>query len=165
MNDNAPKFEEPSYSCGLSVQAKRGQFVTVVKASDPDYIDHDSLIYKIAEGNELQTYQINATTGVITLINMQNFAENRITILNVSVSDGVYTSYTRVKINLLPGNLHSPTFEHLSYDVKVMENQLAGRHVMTVRMVFSFFFWLQLVNMFYVICIGFESSVCFTIYF
>lgn len=132
MNDNAPKFEQPSYSCILSEHAERGQFVTVVTASDPDFIDHDSLIYKIAEGNELQTYNIDPITGVITLINMQNFAENRATILNVSVTDGVYTSFTRVKINISPGNLHNPTFSHLSYDVKVNENQLAGRHVMTV---------------------------------
>lgn len=132
MNDNAPKFEQPSYSCGLSQHAKRGQFVTIVTASDPDFIDHDSLIYKIAEGNELQTYEIDAMTGIISLINMQNFAENHMTVLNVSVTDGVYTSFTRVKINILPGNLHSPTFPHVSYDVKVNENQLAGRHVMTV---------------------------------
>ena len=132
MNDNAPKFEQTSYSCFLSEHAKRGQFVTVVKASDPDYIDHDSLIYKIAEGNELQTYDIHPVTGIITLINMQNFAQNQMTVLNISVTDGVYTSFARVKINILPGNLHTPIFPHLSYDVKVNENQLSGRHVMTV---------------------------------
>ncbi|XP_021704618.1 fat-like cadherin-related tumor suppressor homolog isoform X2 [Aedes aegypti] len=133
MNDNPPKFEQPSYTCVLSEHATRGQFVTVVSASDPDYIDHDRLTYTIAQGNELQTYDINPVSGIITLVNMQNFAEKHVTILNVSVTDGVYTSFTRVKITILPANLHNPTFEHLFYDVKVNENQLAGRLVTTVK--------------------------------
>lgn len=132
MNDNPPKFEQPSYTCVLSEHATRGQFVTVVSASDPDYIDHDRLTYTIAQGNELQTYDINPVSGIITLVNMQNFAEKHVTILNVSVTDGVYTSFTRVKISILPANLHNPTFEHMFYDVKVNENQLAGRLVTTV---------------------------------
>lgn len=132
MNDNPPKFEQPSYSCVLSEHANRGQFVTIVTASDADYIDHDNLIYTIAQGNEQQTYNIDPATGIIKLINMQNFADKHVTILNVSVTDGVYTSFTRVKINILPANLHNPVFDRLIYDVKVKENQLAGRFVVTV---------------------------------
>lgn len=132
MNDNPPKFEQSSYSCSLSQHAVRGQFVTIISASDPDYIDADNLIYSIAEGNEMQTYAIDPISGIITLINMQNFAENHSTILNVSVSDSVYTSFIRVQINILPANLHNPVFPHLVYDVKINENQMAGRLVITV---------------------------------
>lgn len=152
MNDNPPKFEQPSYSCVLSEHATRGQFVTVVSASDPDYVDHDNLIYTIAQGNELQTYTIHPVTGIITLVNMQNFAEKHLTILNVSVTDGVYTSFTRVKINILPANLHNPMFPHQMYDVKVNENQLAGRLVITVS--FVYFGFLK---------IKFQSSVNFNV--
>lgn len=139
INDNPPKFEQSSYSCSLSQHAVRGQFVTIISATDPDYIDADKLIYSIAEGNELQTYAIDPISGIITLINMQNFAENHSTILNVSVSDGVYTSFIRVQINILPANLNNPTFPHLVYDVKVNENQLAGRLVITVSSAFTLF--------------------------
>jgi protocadherin Fat 1/2/3 len=132
MNDNPPKFTQPSYSCVLSQHATRGQFVTVVSASDADYIDHNKLIYTIAEGNELQTYNIDPLNGIITLVNMQNFADKHLTVLNVSVTDGVYTSFTRVKISILPANLHNPTFTQLLYEVKLDENQLAGRLVATV---------------------------------
>lgn len=140
MNDNPPKFEQQSYSCGISEHANRGQFVTVVSASDPDYVDHNGLSYTIAQGNDLQTYYIDSSTGIITLVNMQNFADKHITVLNVSVTDGVYTSFTRVKINILPANLHNPTFTHISYDVKVNENQLAGRLVTTVSINLLFIF-------------------------
>lgn len=135
MNDNPPKFEQSSYSCSLSQHAVRGQFVSVVSASDPDYIDAGNLMYAIAEGNELQTYSIDPISGIITLVNMQNFAENQSTILNVSVTDSVYTSFIRVQINILPANLHNPVFPHLVYEVKINENQMAGRLVITVSLI------------------------------
>lgn len=132
LNDNAPIFEQTSYSCALSQHAQRGHFVTVVSASDPDFIDQDNLLYAIAQGNELQTYSIEPITGILTLMNMRNFADKHLTVLNISVTDGVYTSFTRVEINILPANLHNPTFPHMVYDVKINENQLAGRLVLTV---------------------------------
>jgi protocadherin Fat 1/2/3 len=132
-SDNPPFFEQLSYECVLSQEATRGQFVTVLSADDPDYIDSNKLIYTIVEGNEQQTYHMDPFTGIITLMNMQNFGETHIAVLNVSVTDGVYTSYTRVKISILPANLHNPSFEQLVYDAKVMENQFAGRLVASVR--------------------------------
>lgn len=131
MNDNPPKFEQPSYSCSLSQDAERGQFVTVVSASDPDFVD-DKLTYTIVGGNEQQTYNIDQSTGVITLINMQNFGEQRLALLNVSVTDGVYTSFTRMKIEIIPSNKHSPKFVNPVIEVTVLENQYAGHLVTTV---------------------------------
>lgn len=63
MNDNPPKFEQPSYTCFLSEHAQRGQFVTVVSASDADYVDQERLVYTIVGGNEQQTFTIDPTTG------------------------------------------------------------------------------------------------------
>ncbi|XP_011297771.1 fat-like cadherin-related tumor suppressor homolog isoform X1 [Fopius arisanus] len=131
MNDNPPKFEQPSYTCSLSEDAERGQFVTVVTASDPDFVD-EKLTYTIVGGNDQQTYSIDQSTGIITLINMQNFGDQKLTMLNVSVTDGVYTSFTRVKIEILPANRHNPKFPNPLIEVTVMENQLPGRLVTTV---------------------------------
>lgn len=131
MNDNPPKFEQPSYTCFLSEHAERGQFVTVVSASDPDYVD-EKLTYTIVGGNEQQTYNIDQSTGIISLINMQNFGEQKLSMLNVSVTDGVYTSFTRVKIEILPANRHNPKFPNPVVEVAVLENQLPGRLVTSV---------------------------------
>jgi len=131
MNDNPPKFEQPSYTCSLSEHAERGQFVTVVSASDPDYID-EKLTYTIVGGNEQQTYNIDQSTGIISLINMQNFGEQKLSMLNVSVTDGVYTSFARVKIEILPANRHNPKFPNPVVEVSVLENQLPGRLVTSV---------------------------------
>lgn len=63
---------------------------------------------------------------------MQNFAERSNTVLNVSVTDGVYTSFTRVKIEILPANRNNPVFPQLQIDVKVVENQPHGTLVTQV---------------------------------
>lgn len=134
FNDNPPFFEQLTYECVLSQEASRGQFVTVIKANDPDYVDSNRLIYAIVDGNENQTYHIDPYSGIITLMNMQNFGDlEQFVLLNVSATDGLYTSYTRVKISILPANLHNPYFEQLVYEVKVNENQLAGRLVTTAK--------------------------------
>lgn len=133
MNDNAPTFEQPSYSCGLSVHAKRGQFVTIVSGSDLDVVDQGHLRYSIVAGNEQQTFHMDPDSGVITLLNLANFGEERSMVLNISVSDGVYTSFARLKVELLPANLHSPVFTDVIMNVHVLENKAAGSHVATVK--------------------------------
>ncbi|XP_059483774.1 fat-like cadherin-related tumor suppressor homolog isoform X2 [Neocloeon triangulifer] len=132
MNDNPPRFEQPSYTCFLSEQAQRLQFVTVVTASDPDSIDQERLTYSIVGGNEQQIFHMDHRSGVISLINMQNFAQQPVYHLNVSITDGVYTSFARVKIDILSANKHNPVFSKPIYEAKITENQVAGMPVTQV---------------------------------
>ncbi|XP_014210543.1 fat-like cadherin-related tumor suppressor homolog [Copidosoma floridanum] len=133
VNDNAPLFEQPSYACRLSEEAVRGQFVAALAASDPDELDAGRLMYSIVAGNDQQTYAVEPRTGMLSLVNMQSFAVGHSASLNVSVSDGVYTSYARLKIDILPANRHAPAFQLPLLEASVPENQLAGRLVTTVR--------------------------------
>nr|CAD7395413.1 unnamed protein product [Timema poppensis] len=71
-------------------------------------------------------------SGIISLTNLQNFADPREHTLNVSVTDGVYTSFARVKIELLPANRHNPSFPQVQVEAKVMENKLHGTFVTKV---------------------------------
>lgn len=133
MNDNAPKFEQTSYISGLLVNANRDQFVTIVKASDLDEVDQDNLRYTIVAGNEQQTFSMNAETGITTLTNLANFGNENTIVLNVSVSDSVYTNFARLKVELLPANLHPPKFDNIGSDVQVPENQPPGYPVTVVK--------------------------------
>lgn len=63
---------------------------------------------------------------------MQNFADRPTNVLNISVTDGVYTSFTRVRIEILPANRNNPVFPQLQIDVKVVENQPHGTVVTQV---------------------------------
>nr|XP_022919754.1 fat-like cadherin-related tumor suppressor homolog isoform X3 [Onthophagus taurus] len=133
MNDNPPKFEQPSYYCGLSVYAKRDQFVTIVSGSDPDLVDQTRLKYSMVAGNEQQTFSIDSNTGIISLTNLANFGDQKSLLLNVSVSDGVYTNFARLKVELLPANLHPPIFPDVIMDVEVSENKEPGELVAIVK--------------------------------
>lgn len=54
-------------------------------------------------------------------------------VLNVSVSDGVYTSFSRVRIEMISANRHDPVFEKFQYDSRILENQLAGTDIVHVQ--------------------------------
>lgn len=43
-------------------------------------------------------------------MNLANFGNQQMMLLNVSVSDGVYTNFARLKVELIPANLHPPKF-------------------------------------------------------
>ncbi|XP_073842383.1 FAT atypical cadherin kugelei isoform X2 [Musca autumnalis] len=133
LNDNTPKFVEPSFSCKLSINATRGQFVIRASAYDADECDSGNLRYKIVDGNDHQVFRIEKTTGIIVLQNNQRLENYKQTILNISVTDGLHINYARVKINLLPENMHSPVFESLVYEAHVNENENADIHIITVK--------------------------------
>ncbi|XP_050442855.1 fat-like cadherin-related tumor suppressor homolog isoform X2 [Adelges cooleyi] len=133
VNDNAPKFEQSSYSCWLSKDVERGQFVTMVSATDPDIVDHSRLIYGITGGNMQQMFDINSTSGVVIVSNLNKLASENEHVLNISVSDGVYTSFSRVRIEMVSTNKHCPVFEKLQYDARIMENQIAGTEIIRVQ--------------------------------
>ncbi|XP_064544890.1 fat-like cadherin-related tumor suppressor homolog isoform X2 [Drosophila montana] len=133
LNDNSPKFIEPSFNTKLSVAATRGQFVALPRAFDDDISDINFLQYKIVDGNDLQTYSINKQSGIISLQNMLNFTDKPNTILNISISDGIHTSFARLKITLVPENVHSPQFEEIVYKASILENMPHGHEIITVK--------------------------------
>ena len=53
--------------------------------------------------------------------------------LNVSVTDGVFTAFTRVMITVQNSNNHAPTFPHGVYDMDVTENSQTRQHVGVVQ--------------------------------
>lgn len=66
-------------------------------------------------------------------MNLGNFGDHHTVSLNISVSDGVYTSFARLKVDLLPANLHSPIFEQIFTEVGVYENKPPGEFVKIVN--------------------------------
>lgn len=121
-NDNPPSFEETEYTFQLSTEATRGQMVGKVRAVDPDYTDKSKLSYSIIGGNEHQIFSMEEETGMISLINLHNFDKVPSYLLNISVSDNVYASTSKVKITLYSGNKHNPRFDKSLIEVKFREN-------------------------------------------
>ena len=65
-------------------------------------------------------------TGTVTLGNLHRFGEQPNYLLNISVSDGVFTSFASLQVDLLSTNRHSPVFSRPLYEVEMMENLPAG---------------------------------------
>lgn len=52
--------------------------------------------------------------------------------LNISVDDGLYAVFPKVKIRVQPSNIHTPSFERSTYRVVVPENYPPGVQVVRV---------------------------------
>ena len=132
LNDNAPLFPQPSFHCYITDQAQRGQLVTKVMATDADASDQGQLAYSIIGGNEKQSFSIHPHTGLITVSEHRKPDFGPAYVLNVSVSDGVYTSFARVVIGVRNSNHHVPSFTKKNYYVEVSEMISVGMSVVSV---------------------------------
>ncbi|KAJ4935549.1 hypothetical protein JOQ06_017081, partial [Pogonophryne albipinna] len=133
MNDNPPVFNQLLYEAYVNELAPRGHFVTCVQASDADSSDFDKLEYSILSGNERMNFMMDKKTGVITLSSHLKQRMEPAYSLNVSVSDGVFTSTAQVHVKVLGANLFSPVFGQNMYDAELRENSAVGTKVIQVK--------------------------------
>ena len=129
INDNPPVFENNTPRCTVSQAVPRNHFVTMVTAYDRDVTDYPKLTYSIISGNEKQVFSIDASSGIITTWNIQYLANETQYSLNISVTDSVFTAYTKIVIIVTPVNEHSPVFEYATYTVNVLENTFYNRRL------------------------------------
>ena len=135
LNDNPPRFDQPSYECNITDQLKRGGLVTIVTASDADSSDEGNLAYSIFAGNDRQTFVIDSRSGVISLSSLRKPDLQSGYKLNVSVTDGVFTNFARVSVTVKISNHHVPQFEKERYIIDVRENSPEGAVMGAVRAV------------------------------
>ncbi|XP_048454119.1 protocadherin Fat 3a isoform X2 [Rhincodon typus] len=129
MNDSPPVFNQLLYESYVNELAPRGHFVTCVQASDADSSDAEKLEYSILSGNDHMNFVMNNKRGIITLSNHRKQRMDSGYNLNVSVSDGVFTSTAQVHISVLGANLYSPVFSSNVYVVEMRENSAIGSKV------------------------------------
>ncbi|XP_067424484.1 protocadherin Fat 3 isoform X1 [Emydura macquarii macquarii] len=133
MNDNPPVFNQLIYESYVSELAPRGHFVTCVQAFDADSSDFDRLEYGILSGNDRTSFIMDSKSGIITLSNHRKQRMEPMYSLNVSVSDGLFTSTAQVHIRILGANLYSPVFSQSIYVAEVRENAAPGTKVIYVK--------------------------------
>ncbi|XP_074840113.1 protocadherin Fat 3 isoform X2 [Carettochelys insculpta] len=133
MNDNPPVFNQLIYESYVSELAPRGHFVTCVQASDADSSDFDRLEYSILSGNDRTSFVMDSKSGIITLSNHRKQRMEPMYSLNVSVSDGLFTSTAQVHIRVLGANLYNPVFSQSIYVAEVRENTAPRTKVIHVK--------------------------------
>ncbi|KAB5550105.1 hypothetical protein PHYPO_G00049870 [Pangasianodon hypophthalmus] len=133
-NDNAPVFNQLLYEASVYELAPKGHFVMCIQASDADQSDVDRLQYALLLGNERLLFDLDASSGILTLSGQRRTQRMPPTIsLNVSVSDGVFTSTAQVHVHVEWANLHTPQFTQSMYEAEVRENMPAGSKVIMIR--------------------------------
>ena len=132
LNDNPPYFDQPTYS-GVVTNPTPGLHVIKVTASDEDMCSQENLEYSIVGGNGDQVFQVDSRSGLISISARKFSSLYPVYMLNVSVSDGVFTSFTTVSITIENNNLHSPVFTEVMYQANLMENVGRGILVTSVK--------------------------------
>ncbi|GIX70309.1 protocadherin Fat 1 [Caerostris extrusa] len=143
VNDNPPMFNKPSYNTTVSEAMPVGTSVLQVRATDRDTKATQHIQYHIV-GNATFHFQIDSSDGTIYIKQLLdhevllrwpiyiNLILRKSYILNVSVTDGVHSSYSSVYVNIQGANNHSPHFSHNVYPVALPENASAGKLITTV---------------------------------
>ncbi|CAG7823399.1 unnamed protein product [Allacma fusca] len=133
INDQGPLFEKSVYAAKVSEVAPRGHFVAKITAYDPDLMD--TLRYAIVGYYHKNAFDIDEKSGIVTVAQPKVLLTEMSFSLNISVTDGVFTSFARLHIDVEPKNHHSPSFSSLIYEVGCPENSPDGHLIATLTAV------------------------------
>ena len=133
-NDNFPLFTNStmgtfSYNFSLSRTAPIGFVIGQVRATDADVGTTTEITYGI-EPNEY--FNIETTTGVITVSNSIVDSTADILTINVTVSDGTLSSSALVSVEVTSGNFDQPEFQRDNVTRQISELIPVGTTIETL---------------------------------
>ena len=138
INEFAPSFTKDEFSGEVFENEPIGFEVLQVNATDMDFEENSTVLYSIVSGNELQLFDIVASTGVVTVANGIDFEQDSVYELVVLATDSGpmevrLTNTTNVTIVILDRNDNAPLFEEEVYTASILENSIPGEVVLTVN--------------------------------
>lgn len=145
INDNAPRFPEPSIRVTFSENANAGTRVILDTATDGDAGENDiTTNYRIVDGNEDGKFKLEVITnpsGETPYLHLETIdkldMETRDTYqLNISAQDGgtpPHFGFLLVNVSIMDVNDNSPAFEYGDYNVTLSESVPPGTTVLQVR--------------------------------
>ena len=111
-NDNPPRFLNNSFFVNVQEKLPVGTVVTSVTAKDIDAGNNGEVRYTIDQGNSGSVFQINATSGVITLQKQLDFERKNKYLLRVVARDqglNSRSSFLFVTVYVLDSNDNMPS--------------------------------------------------------
>ncbi|XP_063233580.1 fat-like cadherin-related tumor suppressor homolog [Bacillus rossius redtenbacheri] len=127
---HAPTVPAPSQKVHVMEEDPAGFLVAVVQASDED---GDALWYDIVGGDEAKDFFIGRDKGNVLLARRLDREVRSEHALNVSITDGVHTTYSEVVVSVLDNNDHRPSFSEPQYSVDVSESVASGTALLQLR--------------------------------
>ena len=135
VNDNIPRFSTTSYQASIPVNAKPGDRVVQLSATDLDSGVNRLIYYSITEGNNYGVFAIDNTNGLITLgkTSVASVAKESFT-LTVEASDEKDRSKkdtATVLVNVFPAD-GPPHYPDPSLSFTIKEGLPAGNKIVSV---------------------------------
>ena len=133
VNDNAPKFELPSYSKQIPEDTLVGDIVLDVQAQDEDdTVIHYSITNRVGVN---QAFRIVEDSGAIIVdkpLDRETVQQYSLTIQASDQGSPPKTDQTTVRITITDVNDCAPQFSKKEYTVSILENIKPGTLVLTV---------------------------------
>uniref|UniRef100_A0A0M3IME1 Cadherin domain protein n=1 Tax=Ascaris lumbricoides TaxID=6252 RepID=A0A0M3IME1_ASCLU len=140
VNDMAPKFTPPVVRSTIRDDSQPGQFIAKMMVDDMDTVSSVAgghrFLFSVIDGDET-LIDIDKHSGVVMLARAieSEDLELRYKHLNISVSDGVFTAYAQLVVEVVasPTRRPLPRFEQAQYSASINENGKIGAAVITVH--------------------------------
>lgn len=136
VNDEVPVFIRSEVKAQVSDSAITGQFITIMSATDMDTTSsledsNQKLFYKFVDGDET-LFNIQPSTGEVSLarkVEQEDLMTESDKVLNVSVTDGVFTAYAKLVVEILKSGTMQlpPRFEQSHYVASALENTIVNK--------------------------------------
>ena len=130
-NDHPPRFSPAQLVLDISESSVSPMFLGQLSVSDVDVI-HSAVTYRLESSTSPGKLSVNSTGAVLLIVSIDREVQATVT-LNVSVTDGLFTSYGTVMVNVLDDNDNSPIFTKALYEASVQERSPVGAAVITVN--------------------------------
>ncbi|PIO66575.1 cadherin domain protein [Teladorsagia circumcincta] len=133
VNDEPPRFSTPFAAATVADTATAGQFIAIMSVTDDDTVSSikggHRLLYSIIEGDET-LFSVAEHSGEVSLLRSIDsddaMNDGGQKILNVSVSDGLFTAYGQLTVSIAVSGCRQapPRFEQSQYVIDVRENNI-----------------------------------------
>nr|XP_046262996.1 protocadherin alpha-3-like [Scatophagus argus] len=135
INDNAPVFSQEAYSVMLDENAPVGTTVTQVNATDLDDGTNGDVVYSFSKSvntNILKLFDIDPSTGEVTVKGLIDYEENDKYEIEIQASDKGFAPLTTEKsviIKIVDVNDNAPEIEVTSFSSSIPEDSRPGTTV------------------------------------
>ncbi|XP_043970025.1 protocadherin Fat 4 isoform X2 [Gambusia affinis] len=139
INDNTPKFSQPEYQLEVSETEAVGTSLLTLSAEDPDEGANGRVTYSISgqsPSSEPAVFQLEASSGILKLVQSLNYSEVKEFTLSVQASDGGSPSLVgngSVVVKVKDVNNNPPKFSKERYDEAISENLASGASILTLE--------------------------------
>ena len=127
INDSAPRFSQDHQLMTVNENVPIGTIVGFVKATDSDSGDNSRIDYYVTGGNKFGIFDVNRTTGAISVQRPVDYEEATTHALKIRASDNAVrnqkSSLLDVFITVVDKNDNAPVFSEDPVIIDVYENE------------------------------------------